>query len=337
MTAKPESGTTPTAGAAGPPSRTLLIAAYAAVYFVWGSTYVAIRYAVETLPPFLMAGVRFLLAGAILYGWARCRGAARPRGARWAAAAVVGGLLFLPNGAISWAEQWVPSGVTSLLVATVPFWFALLDWLRPGGARPRPGVIAGLVTGFAATAVLAGPADPSGEGRVELAAVGAILLGCVSWSVGSLIAARGRGSGEPPALVAGMQMLWGGAWLTSVGLVTEWGNVDVRRFSLGSTAAFGYLIVFGSIVAFSAYSWLLRVEPPARVATYAFVNPVVAVLLGWAVRGEPVTGPMLAAAAVVVGSVALITASKQSSPDTGKASGDFLQSAPDPATDAEPA
>lgn len=297
-------------GPAGPPPRPLLLAAYAAVYFVWGSTFLAIRIGVETLPPFLMAGVRFFSAGAILYTVARLRGARRPEASRWATAAVVGGLLFLANGAMSWAEQWVASGVTALLVATGPLWMALLDWVRPGGVRPRPGVIVGMVAGFVASAVLAGPGAPGGENKVELTGAVVILLASVSWAVGSLYASRTGRPAEPPALAAGMQMLAGGALLIAVSLVFEAGRVDVRRFSPASAAALVYLTLLGSVVAFAAYSWLLQVEPLSRVATFAFVNPVIAVALGWALQGEPVTGPMLVAAAAIVAAVALINVSR---------------------------
>jgi drug/metabolite transporter (DMT)-like permease len=309
-----------TAGATGLSHRTLLLAAYAAVYFVWGSTFLAIRYAVETLPPFLMAGTRFLTAGALLYAWTRYRGTPRPGPGRWATATAIGGLLFVANGAICWAERRVPSGLTALLVATVPLWVALLDWLRPRGVRPRPGAIAGLVTGFAATAFLAGPGDPAGDGAVEVTGAVVILLVSLSFAVGLLCAARTARPGEPAALAAGMQMLGGGAILMVMGIAIEGRGVDVRQFSLESAVALAYLTVFGSVVAFGAFAWLLRVEPPSRVATYAFVNPVVAVFLGWAVKGEPVSGPMVASAAVVVGAVALITASKHPSPDAGKVS-----------------
>jgi drug/metabolite transporter (DMT)-like permease len=285
--------------------RMRLIAAFAAVYVIWGSTYLAILFAIETLPPFLMAGVRFLIAGALLYGWMRLRGAPRPSGVHWRSATIVGGLLLLGgNGAVVWAEQWVPSGVAALLVATVAFWMVLLEWLRPGGVRPTGAVVLGLVVGFAGLALLVSGA---GEGeRVHLLGAAALLFGTVCWAAGSIYA-RAAPLPASPFTATGMEMLAGGGLLVLVGVLTgELGRFDVGAVSMRSLLAFGYLVVFGSLVGFTAYIWLLGVTTPARAATYAYVNPIVAVLLGWAFAGEAFTPRMALAVGVIVGAVALI-------------------------------
>jgi drug/metabolite transporter (DMT)-like permease/heme-degrading monooxygenase HmoA len=317
----PDAPAPPDARAAGAPRprRALVLAAYAAVYLVWGSTYLAIRYGVATLPPFGMAAVRFLLAGALLYGWARLRGAPRPSARAWGAAAVAGALLLLVgNGGVTWAEQRVPSGLAALLVATEPLWIVLLAWWRPGAARrgPRPGrwTAAGLLLGLLGVGVLVAPGAARGGGAaggVDALAALVVLLAALAWAAGSLWSASGPGRARLPAsapLATGMQMLAGGALLALASAAA--GEPAAFRPGLvapASVAALGYLAVFGSVVAFSAYTWLLGVEPPARVATYAFVNPVVAVLLGWAVAGEALTGRVAAAGALIVGAVVLLT------------------------------
>lgn len=293
------------------PTRARLIAAFAAVYLIWGSTYLAIRFAIETLPPFLMAGTRFLVAGAILYAFTRARGAARPTRAHWRSTAIVGALLlWVGNGGVTWAEQWVPSGVTALLVATVPFWMVLADWLRPGGTRPGAMVVGGLLLGFTGLVILIGPASwPGGEGVHPLGAA-VLMVSTVAWSVGSIYS-RGADLPERPLQATGMEMLAGGALLTALGLASgEAARFDPGTVSLRSWLALLYLIVFGSLVGFSAYIWLLGVTAPARAATYAYVNPVVAVLLGWGLAGETLAPRTLAAVVVIIGAVALITTAR---------------------------
>jgi drug/metabolite transporter (DMT)-like permease len=289
-------------------SRAKLIAAFAAVYIIWGSTYLAIRFAIETLPPFLMAGVRFVIAGGLLFGWALLRGAKWPEPAHWVGAAVVGTLLLLGgNGAVVWAEQHVPSGVAALLVAIVPCWLVLLDWLRPGGPRPTGRVIAGLLLGLAGVALLVGPASLMGAGRIDPLGALVLVIGSFSWAAGSIYS-RQRRLPQRPLLATGMQMLAGGVALILAGLVAgEPARLVWSTMSLKSVLALAYLIVFGAIIGYSAYVWLLRASTPARVGTYAYVNPVVAVILGWALAGEVLTIRMLLAAAVIVSGVVLIT------------------------------
>jgi drug/metabolite transporter (DMT)-like permease len=285
-----------------------ILAALAAVYIIWGSTYLAIRFAVETLPPFLMAAVRFLVAGGILYGWRRARGFPRPTGSQWRAATVVGALMLLGgNGGVVWAEQWIESGTAALIVATVPLWMVLLDWLRPGGRMPRPLVWAGISVGLVGVGVLFGAPEAAAEhGSRYTAGWIVLVLASVSWAIGSLYS---RTAVLPaPLLATGMQMLAGGALLLVMAVVTgELRALDPAAFSTRSLLALGYLIVFGALVGYSAYVWLLRVTTPAVASTYAYVNPVVAVLLGWWLAAEALTPRIMAASAVIVGGVALIT------------------------------
>lgn len=291
----------------GTPSRAKLAAAFAAVYLIWGSTYLAIRFGIETLPPFLMAGVRFLVAGGLLYGWVRLKGARRPTRQEWAATTTVGALLLLcGNGAVVWAEQRVPSGIAALIVAIVPFWMVLFEWLRPGGIRPTFRVIVGLVLGFAGLALLVGP---GGFGGQAVDGVGAAVLafGSFAWAGGSIYS-RGARLPASPLLATAMEMLAGGVLLTLASLFAgEGSRVALEAISLRSVGAVLYLIAFGSLVGYTAYVWLLKVSTPARVSTYAYVNPVVAVLLGWAIADEPLTPRVLVAAAVIIGAVGVIT------------------------------
>lgn len=291
----------------GAPARWLVTTAYAALYVIWGSTYLAIRYAVATLPPFMMAGTRFLLAGAILVLWARWRGEARATRSNWRAAAIAGTLLLAGgNGAVVWAEQRVPSGLAALLVAAMPFWMVLAEWVRPGGNRPRVGVAAGIVLGMAGILLLVGPGSLGGT-RIDPVGAGALVLGSLSWAIGSLYSRHA----DLPAnaiFATGLEMVSGGVALWLVALIAgEWWHFDPSRASAASVGGFFYLVVFGSLIGFTAFAWLLRVSTPAKVSTYAFVNPVVAVLLGWAIAHEPVGPRTIVAAAIIVGAVALIT------------------------------
>jgi drug/metabolite transporter (DMT)-like permease len=287
-----------------------IVAAFAAVYTIWGATYFAIRVAITALPPFLMAGARFLIAGALLYVWLRLRGVARPKLVHWRSALIIGGLLLVGgNGAVSFAEQVVPSGLVALLVAMVPIYIAVLDWLRPGGSRPTVRAALGLLFGLGGIVLLIGPGSMVGPSPLNLAWAAIPLVGSLCWAAGSLYS-RSTRLPDAPLLATAMEMLAGGALLLLVALATgEPAQVDPTKFSLPALAAFAFLVVCGSIVAFSAYIWLLRVVAPPRVATYAYVNPVVAIFLGWAFAGEPVSARTLLAAAVIVLAVAIITTS----------------------------
>lgn len=297
------------------PALPRVLAAFAAVYVIWGSTYLAIRFAIETLPPLLMAGARFLLAGAIVYGFLRLRGEAAPSRRHWRSAAIVGALLLVGgNGGVVLAERTVPSGVAALLVAMVPLWMVLLEWLRPGGTRPALRTVAGLVVGFAGMVMLVGPAGLLGGGAVDPGGAGLLMLGSVSWAAGSIFS-RSAALPKSPFMATGMEMLSGGALLVVAGLLRgELGSTDVSAFSTTSVLAFAYLVLFGSVVGFTAYIWLLGVSTPARVSTYAYVNPVVAVFLGWLLASEPVTPRVLIAAAIIIAAVAVITVGKRAAP-----------------------
>jgi drug/metabolite transporter (DMT)-like permease len=291
-----------------------LAIAFGCIYVIWGSTYLAIRFAIETVPPFSMLGLRFVLAGALLYAWARLAGGApRPTRAQWRATAVVGALLLVGgNGLVVWSEQRIPSGVAALLVAVVPCWMVLVDWLRPNGVRPSRQVVVGLALGLCGILFLVGPDALIGGGRVDLLGAAALVLASLSWAAGSIYSRHAAMPGSP-FLATAMEMLAGGAigLLVSVGL-GEPARFDLATISARSLAGWLYLVVFGSIEAFTAYVWLLRESTPARVSTYAYVNPVVAVALGAALAGEALTPRMLVAAAVIVGGVALITLAAQS-------------------------
>jgi drug/metabolite transporter (DMT)-like permease len=293
-------------------SRSLRLAAsFLAVYLIWGSTYLFIRFADETMPPLLMAGTRFVVAGAVLYIWARTQKAERPSRAHWKSTIIVGLLLLVGgNGGVVWAEQVLPSSVTALLISTVPIWIVLLDWLRPGGALPTLPTLIGLMLGFAGVAFLVGPGTGQqsvigGSGNLLYALI--VLLAAVSWAAGSLYS-RSAKMPPVPLLGTGMEMLAGGAVLLALAAASgELGRVHFGAISLRSALSLLYLIVFGSLVAFTAYIWLLRNAPVARVATYAYVNPVVAVFLGWAFDHEELTVRTLLAAAVIVAGVVVIT------------------------------
>lgn len=306
-------------------SRSSIIAAYAAIYLIWGSTYLGIRFAIETLPPFLMGGVRFMLAGVILYAFMRVRGADKPSPIHWRNAAIVGAFLLLGgNGAVVWAEQVVPSGITALLVAILPFWLVLVDWLRPRGTRPSLGVTIGLIMGLIGLVILIGPSalnpDPAaadaaskGNGVVLVGAI-VLMLGSLSWAIGSIFS-RDAELPKSAFLATGMEMLAGGAMLFVAGLLRgELMQFDPAGVSTRSIAAFAYLTTIGSLVGYTAYIWLLTVQPASRVSTYAYVNPVVAVFLGWAFAGEPLSIRTAIAAAIIIGAVVVITTARSSSP-----------------------
>jgi drug/metabolite transporter (DMT)-like permease len=298
-----------TTSAPAAPRRMLLLVAFAAVYLVWGSTYLAVKYAIATLPPLLMAGARFLLAGLVMSAVGRASAEyEKPTAAQWRTSFVVGALLLVGgNGGVVLAERYIPSSLAALLVAVEPFWIVLLGWLWLRQPRPSGKVLLGLLLGFGGVYLLVGEQLGAGSGPMQLLSAGAVIGAAFCWAAGSLYGLRAP-SPRSAVLGAGMQMLAGGALLLVLGLLTGEGHgLHLGQVSRASWLGFGYLVVFGSLVAFTAYSWLMKNAPAARVATYAYVNPVVAVLLGWAMLGEKLTGQMLVGAVVIVGSVVLIT------------------------------
>jgi drug/metabolite transporter (DMT)-like permease len=288
----------------------LLLAAFAAVYVFWGSTYLAIKYAIETLPPFLMAGLRFVTAGLILMVWARfTKDYERPQAAHWKTSFIVGTFLLLGgNGGVVFAEHYISSSLAALLVATEPFWIVILSWLWLKRARPNYKVVAGLAVGFFGVWLLInGQGINTGAGSMQGIGSLVVILAAFSWALGSIYGLR---SPVPKSslLTAGMQMFSGGLVLLVVSLLAgEWTTFDIAAVSSNSWFGVVYLIVFGSLIGFTAYSWLLKNAQPAMVSTYAYVNPIIAVLLGWMIAGESFTGQMLIGAGVIVGSVVLIT------------------------------
>jgi drug/metabolite transporter (DMT)-like permease len=287
-------------------SRALLVAlGLATIYVVWGSTYFGISLAIETLPPLLMAAVRFLVAGAILYAVARRIGGPAPRPDRrqWRAALVTGTLLLsVGNGGVSWAEQTVPTGIAALVIASIPLWIVVLDRIFFAARLTWPAA-AGVAVGLAGVALLVGP---GAHGAVDAAGGIALVAAAVCWATGTLLS-RGQTLTVPPLVGAGMQMMAGGAVLLVVSAATgELGQLDLGAVSARSAGGLAYLVVFGSLLAFSAYTWLLRNARTSLVATYAYVNPVVAVALGWWALGEGIGARVLLAGGVIVASVALI-------------------------------
>lgn len=294
------------------PKPSLVVAAFAAVYLIWGSTYLGIKLAIATLPPLVSMGARHLLAGAIL--WAVLPGPwPRPTRRDWLWALLLGGLLLLAgNGIVAVVEEKMPSSVAALLITSVPLWMVLLEWLVFRGGAPGPLVVVALVLGFAGVGLLAGNGEGWTDGVVDLRFVLGILFGCLCWATGSLLARRG-GIKLPLLRSVALQMVCGGLLLCLFG--TALGErVDLGAVTLESWLAWAYLVVFGSVVAFSAYSWLIATQPSALVSTYAFVNPVVAVLLGAWWLDEPLGRRTLVASGLIVVAVALVTYAKARKP-----------------------
>jgi len=300
-------------------SRAALVAGFAAIYLIWGSTYLGIRVAVETLPPFLMAAVRFLAAGAVMALFLASKGRFKANLHQWRDNALVGGFLLLGGtGLVCWAEQKVPSGITTLIVSVGPLFFVLFDWaalafFRDGkrGARPNALTFVGLALGFAGLALLVGPdVVQQGAGHLDALSVVVLVIACTSWSFGSIYTRYTRDQAEPMTASA-IQMLCGGGWLALVSLVMgEPWHFNAAAVSGRSLGALLYLIVVGSLVGYNTYIWLMKHSTPAKVSTYAYVNPIVAVFLGWLILHEPVSPRIFVAAAVIIAGVAIITIAK---------------------------
>lgn len=292
------------------PPRLLVWLAFVAIYVIWGSTYLAIRIVVETMPAFFSAGIRFVIAGILLFLFLRSRGIALPSPAQWRHSVITGTLLLLGgNGLVVWAERSVSSGRVALLVALAPVWFATLEWLRPGGKRPDAKTIVGIVVGLAGVLVLVSNRGAS-VGESTLAGVFAVIVAGISWAAGSLYNKHSPNS-VSPWMSAASQMLCGGVALLLLStLLAEPFHADWSRVTLRSGLALLYLIVVGSWIGFSAYVWLLKVSTSAKVSTYAYVNPVIAVFLGWAILHESVTVQMLWGALIILVGVIIITIPK---------------------------
>src|SRR5215216_1138919 len=283
-----------------------------ALYIVWGSTYLAIRFAVETIPPFLHAYIRFLISGAILFLWRRAAGDSVPTTANWKSTAIVGTLLLLGgNGLVALAEKNIPSGIAALVISTSPFWLVLFESLRAGGTKPNWQSILGLIVGFSGVFILIGPAEITGSGQhLHTASVIMLLIAPFLWSLGSIYA-RGADMPRSTLMSTGMQMLTGSVSLFIVSLLTG----ELSGFSLGqvSTSSWWgliYLITFGSLVGFVSYGWLLHNAPVSLTSTYAYVNPVVAVFLGWLLANEELNARIGIASVIIIGSVIFINVTR---------------------------
>ena len=293
--------------------KTKLWIALLALYIVWGSTYLAIRFSVETIPPFLHAALRFLVSGAILFVWRRAAGDAIPTIGNWKSTAIVGTLLLLGgNGLVALAEKTVPSGIAALMISTSPFWLVLFESLRAKGTKPTWLSILGLVIGFGGVFLLIGPSEITGSGQ-KFDTFGTILLliAPILWSSGSIYA-RGADMPKSTLLSTGMQMLAGSVSLFIVSVATgELNGFSFGEVSMRSWWGLIYLITFGSLVGFVAYGWLIHNAPVSLFSTYAYVNPVVAVFLGWLFAGEVLNARMAVASAIIIGSVILINYARQ--------------------------
>ena len=283
-----------------------LLGAFLCVYVVWGTNFLAIRYMVETIPPLMAMGVRSVIAGAILYWWARARGSGVPEPSEWKGAALAGAFLFLgAHGALAWGETRVPSGIAALVLATIPVWLVIVDWLGAKAPRPAPGVWLGLATGVAGLVVLTDPGSIRGNGA-SMAGFLVLLASPPCWAIGSIIA-RGQPKKHPVTLITGMQLMTGGTLLLLASLVVgELRSFEVAAVSGRSIVALTYATLLGSVVALTAYIWLLRVTSAAVAGTYAFVNPLIAVAVGWAFAGEDVTWRVVVAGALILTGVGVI-------------------------------
>ena len=299
---------------------TRLLIAFALVYVVWGSTYLGIRIGIESFPPLLLAGTRHLITGLILYPLLRWKTGVRPSAAHWRLSFITGfSLLFVGNGGVCIAERTVPSGIAALLVATVSLWMVLIDWWRPGGVRPVPRVIAGLILGFSGLVLLVGPRNLGGSGRVDPVGVLILAIASLSWAAGSVYSKHAGGLSGSPLLGVAMQSLCGGAVLWVAGFFSgEVRHLHLAAISTRSWLALGYLIAFGSIVGFTAYIYILKKSTATRVATYALVNPVVALFLGWLFVGESLTLRTVIAAAVILTAVLLVITAPHRDPAPAK-------------------
>jgi drug/metabolite transporter (DMT)-like permease len=296
------------------PTKIWIIVAFAALYLIWGSTYLGIRFAIETMPPFLMAGTRFLIAGLIMYAIGCSQGMVKSTWANWRTSLIIGACLLLGgNGGVTISEKYIDSGLAAVIVAIVPIYIVVLGWAAGTAARPTPIVWLGLAGGFIGVGVLLGPAlrFSSSDGRHPAIGMSILLVSSFLWSAGSLYS-RSAKHAASPFLTAAQQMICGGILLLLAGMLTG----ETRRFhpesmSMLSVSSFVYLVIIGAVVGYTAYIWLLRHCDPAKVATYAYVNPIVAVLLGAAFAGETLSMRTVIAACLIIGSVALVITAQQ--------------------------
>ena len=292
--------------------KTKIWIALLALYIVWGSTYLAILFAVDTIPPFLQAGLRFLISGLILVIWRRAAGDEMPSLKQWKPLAIVGTLLLLGgNGLVSFAEQRIASGVAALIIGTVPLWLVLIEAIRPGGVRPSWRALIGLIIGFGGIYLLIGPSELTGKFQFDVLGTLTLITAAFLWSLGSIYS-RSAELPKSALMTTGEEMLEGSIpiFIVSI-LLGEWTSFSFAQVSGQSWLALLYLITFGSMVGFVAYVWLLQNAPVSLVATYAYVNPLVAVLLGSWFAQESLTARTLVAAGIIIGSVVFINSARQ--------------------------
>jgi drug/metabolite transporter (DMT)-like permease len=296
------------------PTKIWILVAFAALYLIWGSTYLGIRFAIETIPPFLMAGTRFLIAGLIMYAIAWSQGIVKSSWANWRTSLIIGACLLLGgNGGVTISETYIDSGLAAVIVAIVPIYIVVLGWATGTAPRPTAVVWLGLLGGFIGVGILLGPALRFSSNDLRGPAIGMsiLLVSCFLWSAGSLYSRTAKHAASP-FLTAAQQMICGGLLLLLAGIVTG----ETRQFHPGSMSAlsiasFAYLVIIGAVIGYTAYIWLLRHCAPAKVATYAYVNPVVAVLLGAAFAGETLSRRAVVAASLIIGSVAIVITAQQ--------------------------
>ncbi len=285
----------------------LVLLCFAIVYIVWGSTFFAIRVGIESFPPYLIAGIRHLSVGLVFFPAFRILTKEKPSWAQWKTAIVTGTLLLaIGNGTVSWAEKTVPSGIAALLVATVSLWMVMVDWIRPGGVRPGPRVIAGLVLGFAGMGLLVGPKNLGDSARIDPVGALALIGASLAWAAGSIYS-RHHAVPKSPLLGTGMQTLCGGTVLCLFSYaIGETKGFHFANVTTRSWLAIIYLFIFGSAIGFTAYVYILKHSTAARVATYAFVNPVVALFLGWFFASEPLSMRTALASGIILTAVLLV-------------------------------
>src|SRR4026209_670969 len=298
--------------------KTKIWIALLALYIVWGSTYLAIRFAVDTIPPFLQAGLRFLISGLILVIWRRAAGDEMPSLKQWRSLAIVGTLLLLGgNGLVSFAEQRIASGVAALIIGTVPLWLVLIEAIRPGGVRPSWRALIGLIVGFGGIYLLIGPSELTGKFQFDILGTLTLITAAFLWSLGSIYS-RSAELPKSALMTTGAEMLAGSIPICIVSILFgEWKSFSFAQVSVQSWLALLYLITFGSMIGFVAYIWLLQNAPVSLVATYAYVNPLVAVILGSWLAPEALTGRTLVAAGIIIGSVVFINSARQVKIKTG--------------------
>ena len=292
-----------------------IILGFAAIYLIWGSTYLAIRLGVETIPPFLMAGVRFVFGGMIFYLWGKAKKAESPKPKHWISTSIVGLLLLVGgNGLVSWAEEVVPSGITALIIAMVPMWIVLVDWIRPGGNRPRQAVVIGLILGFIGVGALINPTNVGGLAEIDHFGAMLLILATIFWASGSVYSKYAE-MPKSQFVSSGMQMFSGGVVLLILSLLTgEFSELQIQDVTSISILSLVYLITLGS-VGYGAYIWLLKVTDPSKVATYAYVNPVIALVLGNMIASEPISSWTIICSIIILTAVIIIITARSKRKD----------------------